>query len=70
MLHHAKSNDGGIRQELGVSMGKCTDCTRPRERWGSGRAVGGERSQMGPEDKHGFNRPENTGKGLFREEII
>lgn len=40
MLHQAKSNDGGTRQELGVSLGKSTDCTRPRERWGSGRAVG------------------------------
>lgn len=31
---------------------------------------GEERSQLGPEDKQEFNGPENTGKGVFREEII
>lgn len=40
MLHQAERNDGGIHQELGVSTGKSTDCTHPRERQGSGKAVG------------------------------
>lgn len=41
-LYQAKSSNGGIHQELGVSTGRSIDHTRG-ERWGSGRPIGRRR---------------------------